>query len=172
MSLPTDILDVRPGCQEKKERAEKIFSLGQPCDRFDMQRMQTEDGGGDGSGPDVAGGPSQQQIKQGCIQRVEQQIFDVHGAGSHAEERHVQFIRQPGERMVVGQVAGLQGVFDVGPGEAGGDVVIVIEISVVVVIDELQFRSGAIDGRCDGCQSEADQEIAHELLLCPIRWPA
>src|ERR1039458_10593196 len=64
LTLDFRIAGIGPHGEDKEERAQHVFALGHPGDRFHMQRMQGKESGGKGAAPDRARQASQQTEQQ------------------------------------------------------------------------------------------------------------
>src|SRR5580692_8780448 len=82
--------------------------------------------------------------------------------GMQAEKRGVQLMRKPGKRMPVGRLGIRESPDEVGPAQAGGDMVVDDNILLIIVENERMGSDGPIEG--GGCERK-DETDGGEIFL-------
>ena len=157
---------VREKREEEEEAAQHVLALGNPGHRLDAQRVEGEEGGDDGAGPQRAGHPSQEQEQQQRVERVEDDIDQVHRAGVHPKELAIEDVGQGGHRMPVADDARGESIANARPGQAGCDLGFIRHVFRVVVAEKAVVPHGPIDGQHEGRQGHTDARYpTHWRLL-------
>src|SRR5207247_7751233 len=87
--------------EQPEESTEKIFALGDPGDRFDVQRMQSKKGGDERTAPKIRGHSNKDGKQQQRVGGMQEDICKVMSAGLVAPDRLIQHMREPGDRVPV-----------------------------------------------------------------------
>src|SRR5439155_9347171 len=90
---------VCPNRQEPKECAEDVFSLGDPGDRFHVQRMPGEEPRDTGAAPLRASQPPQYEKEEQSVGDVQQHAGEVMARRMQVKELAIGHVRKPGQRM-------------------------------------------------------------------------
>ena len=155
---------VRPQRQEKERCAEQVLAFGDPGDGIDLEGVEGEGSGEEGAFPKGAGEPAEREEYQAAIQGVDEQVDEVMAGGAESEQLAINHVGHPGQRMPVGVVAvqTAEGPRDAVPGEAGLDVRVGDNVTVVVVVDEVVPDDGPEreQGRRDQARTD-EQGAAH-----------
>ena len=155
--------EIREDAGQREEPAEHVPPFGDPGDRFDAQRMDRMEERPDRGRPaDVgpAGEPQEgceDEVKEGGVGGVQQQIRQVVADGVHPPDRIVHPQRHPGERVIVAREEARPHPAELRSPEAA-IVRVIEEIEVVVPIDEVSAkrrREGGEGEERDG-QGEED----------------
>ena len=75
------VLDVSPQCQHEEQPAEQAFPLGEPGDRFDVQRMNGEDRGHEVAWPKPAGHAPENKEEKDRRSAVQQDVGEMVAVG-------------------------------------------------------------------------------------------
>ncbi len=135
--------------QHAEEPGQQVLALREPGHRLDPQRVEGEQrGDGQGDAP-AAGQAGQQGEEEDGNERVDRDADQVMGAGVHAEQGHVELVRQPGDRVPVGGVQGGHGPANRGGGQAAGDGGVVGQVDGVVILQEGVATQRGEDGHDD-----------------------
>jgi hypothetical protein len=78
--------------EQREEHAEYVLPLGDPRDRFHVQRMHREQRGYDRAGPVAARHSPQQQKQQHDVRRMKRHVHEMVPAGRQAEQRDVEHV--------------------------------------------------------------------------------
>ena len=149
---------VGPQRQQEEQAAEHVFPLGDPGDRLGPQGMEPEEDGHQQARPQRGSHPPQGQEEHEHVDGVDQDVREVVAPGMlqafRAEDLAVEHVREPGQRMPVVVFQAREGPGDRIPGQALGDVLVVVDVAVVVEIDEAEIL---VQGRPEG-QDGAEQQ--------------
>ena len=155
---------VRPQRQQKERCAEQVLAFGDPGDGVDLEGVEGEDSGEQSALPNGAGEPAEGEEDEQAVEGVDQQIDEVMAGGAESEQLAINHVGHPGQRMPVGVVAvqTAECPRDAMPGEAGLDVRVGDNVTVVVVVDEVVPDDGPEreQGRRDQARTD-EQGAAH-----------
>jgi hypothetical protein len=152
--VPPQVRDHR---QQQEQERQHIPPLRDPRDRLHAQRMQREEQSARGGGTDpdprwtsrARPRPSQheqeQLERQHRVRRVQQHVHEVIAARLHAEQRMVDRVRHPRERLVIAHAHGPERLeehpVEMRPGKppVGG---VLEEVRLVVPVEEAAIQGG------------------------------
>ena len=151
---------VGPEREEEKHRAQDILALSHPGHRLDIDGMKREQRRHEQARPQPLRGPHQQQKKQGHIHHMQQDAGEMVARGIQAEQRTIEGMRHPGERMPVRLFGRSQR-----PGESVRrqtlpDVRIVDDVTVVIVVREGMTIDRIVERERDHGEKQAHDGIA------------
>ncbi len=138
--------------QHRKEAAEHVLTLGDPRDRFDVQRMNREECRRERARAHTTRHPAQDQKQHADARDVEQQVDHVRRTGCESEELAVHHVRDPRQRMPVGGVLRRECPADAAPAQTGNDFRILVDVVPVVEVDEVEVCDAGVDQRGTGGQ--------------------
>lgn len=141
-----DVANVSAQAEQPEERSEDVLSLGDPCDGFNMQRMESEECGDQGRAPECARKHAPDKEDQCGVERMPEEIFPVHWRRIQAEDLTVQVMRERGERMPVVAVHGRERPDDRGRTHPLIYHRLEFDVGVVVEVDEAALSDGPIGG--------------------------
>ena len=84
MADPVHIPGISPKSQNAKRGAEQVFSFGDPGDGFDVEWVNGEECGNEGGWPDSGGITGEKQIKQNCIEDMQEKVRQMMALGVQA----------------------------------------------------------------------------------------
>ena len=87
--------------QEAEQRAQHGFAFRDPCDGFDIERMQRKQRRHHEAAAGVAGRALQDPEEQHGVDCMEQNVLVMRAGGIESEELNVDGVRHPGERMPI-----------------------------------------------------------------------
>src|ERR1051326_5106580 len=151
--------------QHEEKGAEHVLAFGHPGNRFDVNRVEREEGRHHGAGPGSAGHSLQQEKEQHCIGRVEQKVREVMEAWIQAEHLDIQGVRKPGQGMPIRGVAAAEGPDHSFPGQPLVNVRVLGDVKRVIEVDELATRHGPKDGERRGGKEGTDENGAAGVFL-------
>jgi hypothetical protein len=109
-----DVNKIETDAKEEEESGKDVFSFRNPCNRFQMNGMDTKKHGGKEAGPKLAGGTLEQEKKQVTVQAMQNQINKMMGIRltiSYLSDKHV---RKPSQRYPIAGFGGRKGPSDCG----------------------------------------------------------
>jgi len=130
---PLGIPGVGKDRKQEKKCAENIFSLCDPGDRLDVERMQGEQGCGEQAGSGALCDPLQKQKEQYRVQRMDEYIVEVMAGRIQGKQLVIERVREPRKRMPVRSLGGGERPLDGGPAQAvmnvrvGGNVFAIVQ---------------------------------------------
>jgi hypothetical protein len=97
---------IHPDGEESEAGAKDIFAFGNPGNGFNVDGVQSEEGGNKGAAPVRAGHLLEQAKEQQRVEGVEKKIGGMVSGGVEAVELAIEHVGEPGQRMPVAGVAG------------------------------------------------------------------
>src|SRR6478672_11050871 len=139
------IAEIKADRDHEEARAQNIFSLRHPRDRFYPQRMNREQGGDESAPPSKAGHRPDDKKKKKNRAGMKQDVREMVSGGVQPEELVIQHVRQRRQRVPIAGIA----FGESGPkaihGKAGDDDWILIDVVLVVVGHEMVAERPAKD---------------------------
>ena len=132
------VLDVSPQCQHEEQPAEQAFPLGEPGDRFDVQRMNGEDRGHEGAWPKPAGHAPENKEEKDRRSAVQQDVGEMVAVGLQTIELVIGQVGDPGDRCPLAAVRGRACPANPLGAETLADGRVAAEVHLIVVIDEAE----------------------------------
>ena len=120
--------------------------------------MQREERGHDRARPHAPRGPPQDEEKKNGVDRVEHDGDERVLPAVEAEERHVDHVRDPRQRVPVGGVVVREGPGDVRGAQAGRYVRIRDDVVGIVEVDEVVPRDLGVNGEHGEGERGGDQD--------------
>ena len=150
------VSDPRVQGKQAQEGGEQVLAFRDPDDGLDPQGMPGKEGGGHGAHPEGPGQVPEEEEDEHGVDGMQQHAGGVVAERIEAEERAVELVREPGERVPVGGVKGGEGPDGSLRGESGADVWILRDVGGVVEVDEAAAERAAEHQPGAGEQDQRD----------------
>ena len=153
------VAGIGPERQQPEQGAQHVLALRDPGDRLDVQRMKREKRGRERARPARPGHPLQDPEEQDAVCGVQEQARQMMEARVQAEELAIEHVREPGQRVPVGRVAGREGPPHPLETEPRSDVEIFDDVLRIVVEDELVAANPSEGSEHADADEAGDPEI-------------
>src|SRR5207248_10602176 len=131
--------------QKKESRAQDMFALGDPGDRFDPKRMNRKQCSNKRSAPESTGRARQKKEQQKRSNCMKQNICEMMAARCESENLAVEHVRNDRERMPIVGLGIDKGLLQSVDAESLADQPVSVDVSFVVEVYKIVVQGLAKD---------------------------
>ena len=154
---PADVPRVRGERQHEEQPAQHVLPFRHPGDRLHVQRMDRKQRRHKGAGPEFSRHLEQEEEQQDGRGGVQRNAGQVVSAGmAKTVDLAIRHVRDPGERVPIGGMTAGEGPREPVGRQTAGDVRVLDDVLIVVIVDERVTRGLAKHARDQNEQNAAD----------------